>query len=139
MVKRDALVSEPWTRVGQGVEPRFDLPIRSDRLHGSSMITTIRGRYRGMAAPLAVLLLMFCLSVALPAGADETGCGGLDTSGRICTQSGSAMPIVAVVHDQPPIQTFVVPGIALSPDGVSAEPVQHHADPSTPRAPPGLA
>jgi len=91
-----------------------------------------------MAVPLAVLLLMFCLSTALPAVADEPACGGLDSSERVCAQSGSATPLLGVVHELPPIQTLVLPSIPLPPDGTSSEPLQHHADIATPRAPPSL-
>jgi hypothetical protein len=98
----------------------------------------IRVRCWGAAAPLAVLLLMFCLSAVLPAAADEPACGGLDSSERVCAQSGTATPILAVVHQLPSIQPLVFPGMPVSPDRVTPEPAQHHADPYTPRAPPSL-
>lgn len=89
-----------------------------------------------MALPLAVLLLMFCLGAVVPAMGP--GCGESDSAARVCAQSGTATPILAVVHALPPIQTLVLPGMPLSPEKISAEPMQHHADPSTPRAPPRL-
>ncbi len=102
------------------------------------MIRAIRLSCWGVAAPLVVLLFMFCLAAALPAVADEPACGGLDSSERVCAQSGTATPLFAVVHELPPIQMLVLPGLPLSPDGVSSEPLPHHADLSTPRAPPSL-
>lgn len=105
----------------------------------ADMAIMSRALIRGWALPLAVLLLMFCLSAAPPAVAEEPACGGLDSSERVCAQSGTSTPIFAVAHELIPIQTLDLPGIPLSPDGASSEPAQHHADLSTPRAPPSLA
>jgi hypothetical protein len=102
------------------------------------MMTATRARYWRLALPLAVLLLMFCMSAAPPAAAEEPGCGGLDSSERVCAQSGATTPILAVVLDLLPVQTLDLPGIRVSPDGASADPVQHQADLATPRAPPSL-
>jgi len=103
------------------------------------MMTVTRRRCWRVAVPLAVLLLMFCLSAVLPAVADAPACGGLDSSERVCAQPGTAAPVLAIVHDLPSIQALVLPSMPLSPDGASCEPVQHHADLSTPRAPPSLS
>lgn len=102
------------------------------------MMTATRARYWRVALPLAVLLLMFCLPTAAPAAAHEPACGGLDSSERVCAQSGTTTPILAVVLDLSPVRTPFLSGILLSPDGASADSVQHHADLSTPRAPPSL-
>ena len=101
-------------------------------------MTATRAQYWRLALPLAALLLMFCLSAAPPAAADEPACGGMDSSERVCAQSGTTTPILAVVHELLPVRTLDVPGLPVSPDGASAEPLQHHADLSTPRAPPSL-
>ena len=101
-------------------------------------MTTLRLRRLKVAAPLAMLLLVFCLSAVPSAIADQPACGGLDSSGRVCAQSGSATPILAVVHELPPSQILDLPGIPLCLDGDSAEVVQYHADPATPRAPPSF-
>ena len=110
----------------------------SDTLRSSSMVTRIHSSRSKVAVPLALLVLMFCLSIALPATGYESGCGGLESAGRVCAQSGGVTPVLAVVQDQPPIRAFALPGVPLAPDGASVEPVQHHADPSAPRAPPRL-
>ena len=103
------------------------------------MITATRARCWGLALPLAVLLLMFCLAVAAPAAADEPACGGLDSSERVCAQSGSSTPVVAVAHALYAALTLDLPGVPVLRDRSAAEPVQHHADLATPRAPPSLA
>lgn len=103
------------------------------------MMTATRIRYWSVVAPLAVLLLMFCLSAAPTAVADEPGCGGVDSSARVCAQSGASNPIVALVHELPPFQALTLPATPLSPEVVSLAPIQHHAERSTPRAPPSLA
>lgn len=102
------------------------------------MMTSTRVRCWTVTAPLAVLLLMFCLSAAQPAVAHEPGCGGLDSSERVCAQPGTSTPIVALVHELPPIQALVLPAMPLSPERASFAPIQHHAERSTPRAPPSL-
>jgi len=102
------------------------------------MITATRARYWRLALPLAVLLLTFCLAAAAPAPADEPACGGLDSSGRVCAQSGASTPVPAVVHELLAVLTPDLPGVPLSPDGPFAEPIQHHADLASPRAPPSL-
>jgi hypothetical protein len=112
--------------------------VEFDTLRNELVMTATRARYWRLALPLAVLLLMFCLSAALPAAAEEPACGGLDSSERVCAQSGTTTPILAVVLDLPPVQTLYLPGTLALPDGASADPVQHHADLSTPRAPPSL-
>jgi hypothetical protein len=102
------------------------------------MIMTTRARYWRLALPLAVLLLTFCLGTAAPAPADEPACGGLDSSERVCAQSGASTPVLAVVHERLAVLTLDFPGSPVLPDGPPAEPVQHHADLATPRAPPSL-
>lgn len=101
-------------------------------------MTATRAQYWRLALPLAALLLMFCLSAAPPAAADEPACGGMDSSERVCAQSGTTTPILAVVHELLLVRTLDLPGLPVLPDGASAEPLQHHADLSTPRAPPSL-
>ena len=103
------------------------------------MMTATRIRCWSVAAPLAVLVLMFCFSALPAAGADDPGCGGVPSSARVCAQSGASTPIVAVVHELPPIQALALPAMPLSPEGASFAPIQHHAERSTPRAPPSLA
>ena len=104
----------------------------------AAMITATRARCWSMAAPLAVLLLMFCFSALPAAVADELACGGMDSSARVCAQSGASTPIVAVVQELPPIQALALPAMPLWPEGDSFAPIQHHAERSTPRAPPSL-
>ena len=112
--------------------------VEFDTLLDKFMMSATRARYWRLALPLAVLLLMFCLPAAALAEAHEPACGGLDSSARVCAQSGTTTPVLAVVHELLPVQTADVPGAFMSPDGVSVEPLQHHADPSPPRAPPSL-
>jgi hypothetical protein len=95
-----------------------------------------RAGLHGLAAVMAVLVLGFCLSSAVPAMGADLGCQGAEAGGRICAQPGTASLIL-----------FVVPEMShLQPDrgtaawlGAPAEPVsglEFHADRSTPRAPP---
>ena len=102
------------------------------------MTLTRFGGWR-VAALLAVLVPVFCLSAALPAAAHEHPCAGPDSSERVCAQSGTTAPVLAVAHEVPPILTVAFPATPLSADRVSSGPVQHHADRSTPRAPPSIA
>ena len=115
----------------------LDLMVRSDTV--AVMITATRIRYWSVAAPLVVLVLMFCLSAAPAAVADDPGCGGVDSSARVCAQSGASTPLVAIVHELPPIQALTLPAMPLSSEAISPTPIQHHAELSTPRAPPSLA
>jgi hypothetical protein len=117
----------------------LDLPGEADRLRCNPMLTSTRARVRGLAAVLAVLLLVFCLSAVGPAVEDKGACSGLDPSERICAQSGTVGPTPVVAHQLVAIHTVALPATPLPRDKVSPEPVQHRADPSTPRAPPRLA
>lgn len=112
--------------------------VEFDTLLDKFMMSAIRARYWRLALPLAVLLLMFCLPAASAAEAHEPACGGLDSSERVCARSGTTTPVLAVVHELLPVQTQDGPGALRSPDGASVEPLQHHADPAPPRAPPSL-
>ena len=91
-----------------------------------------------LALPLAVLVLTFCLSAAASATMDGPTCGGLDSSERVCAQSGASTPILAVVHELLPAQGPDLPCVAMSPTGAPAKPPQHYADLATPRPPPRL-
>lgn len=117
----------------------LDLPDEPDTLRHKPMLTATHSRVRGLAVPLVVLLLMFCLSGVAPAVVEEAACGGLDSSARICAQSGTVAPIPVVAHQLVAVHTAALPASPLPRDEVSPEPVQHHAYLSTPRAPPSLA
>jgi hypothetical protein len=89
-----------------------------------------------MAAVVAALLLLFCLSSAVPALAGENGCHGSDSSARICAQSGIANPIPVVLEQAALLQ---VDGAATTPvpvPRVTAPVAEFGADPPAPRAPP---
>ena len=101
-------------------------------------MTSTRARYWALVLPLAALVFMFCLSAATSVAAAEPGCGGSDSSERVCAQSGTTTPILAVVLDPLPVQTLDLPGVSMSPDLAPADPAQHHADLAGPRAPPSL-
>lgn len=102
------------------------------------MVKTTRARYWILAVPLTVLVLMFCLSAAALAAPDAHACGGLDSSERICAQSGAPSPCLAVVHELPLAQRPVLPCVAVSPAETSAKLPQHYAELATPRPPPRL-
>ena len=117
----------------------LDLPDEPDTLRHKPMVTATRSRIWGLAVPLAVLVLVFCLSGVAPAVAEEAACGGVDSSARICAQSGTVVPIPVVAHQLGAIHTLALPATPLPRDEVSPEPIQHHPHLSTPRAPPSLA
>lgn len=120
----------------------LDLPDGSDTLRATSndndMVTMSRGHIWRWALPLAVLLLMFCLSAAPPAVAEEPACGGPNSSERVCAQSGTGEPIPALAPQLVATHTVALPTSPLPRDEASPEPLQHHADLATPRAPPSL-
>lgn len=126
--------------VGRMTAWLLDLPDGSDTLPATSndMVTMPRGHIWGWALPLAVLLLMFCLLAAPPAVAEEPACGGPNSSERVCAQSGTGEPIPAVAHQLVATHTVALPTTPLPSDEASPEPLQHHADLATPRAPPSL-
>ena len=93
------------------------------------------GRH-GLAALMAVLVLGFCLSSAVPAMGADLGCQGAESGGRICAQPGTAGLILVVVPEMSLLQPDRgTPGwLTAPPDPVSGP--EFHADRSTPRAPP---
>lgn len=91
---------------------------------------------RGVAAVIAVLLLLFCLSSVAPSLAAETGCQGPDSSVRFCGQSGLADPIPVVVSPVFLMQGDQAATASLPWRAIALLVPQFHGGPSTPRAPP---
>ncbi len=89
-----------------------------------------------LALPLAALVLMFCASVAASGAEHGPTCGGLDSSGRVCAQSGAPTPVLALVHQPLPAHTSDLPFVVVSPPGALLLLAQHHAHLATPRSPP---
>lgn len=89
-----------------------------------------------MAAVVAALLLLFCLSSAAPALAGENGCHGSDSSARICAQSGIANPIPVVAEQATLVQVDRAATTPVPVPGVTAPVAEFGADPPAPRAPP---
>jgi hypothetical protein len=96
----------------------------------------VRTRLHGLAALMAVLVLGFCLSSAVPAMGADLGCQGAESGGSVCAQPGTAGPILVVV----PEVSLLHPDrgtrawLTAPADPVSGP--ELHADHSTPRAPP---
>ena len=90
----------------------------------------------GLAALMAVLVLAFCLSSAVPAMGVDLGCQGAEAGGRICAQPGTAGLILVVVPEMSLLQPErgTLAWLIAPADPVSGP--EFHADRSTPRAPP---
>lgn len=91
---------------------------------------------RSIAAAVAALLFVFCLSSAAPADSASTGCQGPDPSPRMCGQPGVVTPLVALAPQVPQVdwQRTVFVGLRAAPLGEAVH--QFPVDPSAPRAPP---
>lgn len=102
---------------------------------------TIRDLYtrwgiRSVAAVVAALVLVFCLSSVALADSASTGCQGPDHSPRMCEQPGGVTPHVALAPQVPQVhwQRTVFVGFRPAPRGEAVQ--QFAIDLSDPRAPP---
>ena len=94
------------------------------------------GGIRWVAVTLAAMVLVFCLSAAVPATPADDECQGPATSSRICGPSGASEPLPVVMREAPAV--WPGPGPAASPVAARAASPAHRAEPgpAAPRAPP---
>ena len=93
----------------------------------------------GVAAILAALLLVFCLSSAAPATATPSPCQGIALSSTTCAQAtapGSVDHPVGLVYQALPTQWAPVPIGFVAPGPAESPVAQFHPAPSASRAPP---
>lgn len=95
-----------------------------------------RAGLHGLGALMALLVLGFCLSSAVPAMGADLRCQGVEAGGRICAQPGTAGLILVIVPEMSLLQPERDTAFWLTAPADPVSGSEFHGDRSTPRAPP---
>jgi hypothetical protein len=91
-----------------------------------------------MAALLAALVVVVCLSAGAHAGATDDGCPTSDSSPRFCAWSGAVDPLPVVVAPAIPAASQPEPALWLPAPRAARPGFQRHIAGPVPRAPPSF-
>lgn len=95
-------------------------------------------RTRGMAALLAALVVVVCLSAGAHAGTTDDGCPTSDSSPRFCARSGAVDPLPVVVAPAIPAASQPESGLWLPVPRATHPGFRRHVAAPVPRAPPSF-